>query len=99
MEKLEMPNDGVGENSSASGSSSETPTEVATENYSGVRVRDTKTGRFVSGPNPHLVVKDWKSAAGMVGAGAAGGVLANQIPQNTIDWKKQRRKLRKLNKS
>lgn len=43
------------------------------------------------------VSKSWKSALGMVGSGIAGGVVANQLPQNQRDstklWRKKKKQL------
>lgn len=93
MSELEMPNFGVGDNSSAVDEEEPPKMPVRTERYSGLRVRDTKTGQFVAGPNPHLVAKGWRSALGMLGSGVAGGVIANQLPQNQKDSRKIKRKL------
>jgi hypothetical protein len=92
---LEMPNDSVGENSSAV--TDETPPRepVRAERFTGLRVRDTKTGQFVAGPNPHLVAKafPWKTAATGLLSGTVGGVIANQLPQNQKDSRKLKKKL------
>lgn len=86
---LEMPN------SVPSEEPDEKPVEGArVERFTTLRVRDTKTGQFVAGPNPHLIHKNWlKNVTEASVAGIIGGAVANQLPQNNHSWRANKKKL------
>lgn len=68
------------------------------ERFTAIRVRDTKTGRFVAAPT--LVAKKLSMPKGVTRiaeastAGIIGGVIANQAPQNNRSWKTNKKRLK-----
>lgn len=94
---LEMPNSVPSEDSSEEKVVTEGGAPARVERFTSLRVRDTKTGQFVAGPNPHLIHKGWATALKNIGeasvAGIVGGTIANQIPQNNRSWRQNKKKL------
>jgi len=85
---LEMPNSAA-EKSSVAEPSTEGAARVRAESLTGIRLRDTKTGKFVASPSlvtKKFNIKAFKGLGEATAAGVLAGFVANQLPQNKKTW-------------